>query len=126
VEFWLTSTLLMAITTVLILSGQAVYDHILLLPGILLLASRCSDFSADRVGKFLLAIGAGVLFWPWLAACGLLLLRPMLSHDLFYSKTVFLLPLYFAVGLPFAVLAPLALALRTRSSIHESRKVLVS
>jgi hypothetical protein len=125
-EFWLTLTLLMTITTVVILSGQAVYDHILLLPGILLLASRWSQWSANRVGKFLLTIGAVVLFWPWLAACGLLLLRPMMPHDLFFSKTVFLLPLYFAVGLPFVVLASLALAVRRRSSVEESAAVVAS
>jgi Glycosyltransferase family 87 len=126
VEFWLTLTLMLAITAVVILSGQAVYDHILLLPGILLLASRWTEWSADRVNRFLLTIGAVVLFWPWLAACGLLLLRPMLSHDLFFSRTVFLLPLYFAVGLPFVVLAPLALAVRSRSSVHEPARVAVS
>lgn len=126
IEFWLTLTLLMAITTVVVLSGQAVYDHILLLPGILLLASRWSDFATNRVSKFLLMIGTVVLFWPWLAACSLLLLRPMLSRELFYSKTVFLLPLYFAVGLPFVVLAPLALAVRTRSNVQAPATVPVS
>lgn len=125
-EFWLTLTLLMAITTVVILSGQAVYDHILLLPGILLLASRWSEWVTNRVSKFLFMIGAVVLFWPWLAAGGLLLLRPILPQGLFYSKTVFLLPLYFAVGLPFVVLAPLALAVRNRSSVQESAAVLAS
>lgn len=125
-DFWLTLTLLMAITTVVILSGQAVYDHILLLPGILLLASRRREWSADRVSRFLLTIGAVVLFWPWLAACGLLLIRPMLSHDLFFSKTVFLLPLYFAVGLPFVVLAPLVLAVRSRSCVEEIATVVAS
>jgi hypothetical protein len=118
-EFWLTLTLLMAITTVVILSGQAVYDHILLLPGVLLLASRWNELSTNRITRSLLTIGSLVLFWPWLAACGLALVRPLLSHDLFFSKTVFLLPLYFAVGLPFAVLAPLALALRDWNSIQE-------
>jgi hypothetical protein len=118
-EFWLTLTVLMAITTVVVLSGQAVYDHILLLPGVLLLASRWNELCANQVAKFLLIIGSLVLFWPWLAACGLVLIRPVLPHDLFFSKTVFLLPLYFAVGLPFAVLAPLALALRDRNQIHE-------
>ncbi len=113
-EFWLTLTLLMAITTVVILSGQAVYDHILLLPAVLLLASRWKELNANRVAKALLVVGTLVLFWPWLAACGLVLLRPLLSRTIFFSKTVFLLPLYFAVGLPFAVLAPLALALRER------------
>lgn len=125
-EFWLTLTLLMAITTVVVLSGQAVYDHIVLLPGILLLASRWSEWSANRVTRFLLLIGAVVLFWPWLAAWGLIVLRPLLSHDLFFSKTVFLLPLYFAVGLPFVVLAPLALAARSRSSVEERAAVAVS
>jgi Glycosyltransferase family 87 len=125
-EFWLTLTLLMAITTIVILSGQAVYDHILLLPGVLLLVSRWEELTANRITKSLLMVGSLVLFWPWLAACGLLLFRPLLSHDLFFSKTVFLLPLYFAVGLPFAVLAPLALAIRSRSRTQEPATVAAS
>lgn len=116
-QFWLTLTLLLAITTVVVLSGQAVYDHILLLPGILFLASRWGELSVNRVTRALLAVGSVVLFWPWMAACGLLLLRPILSPDWFFSKGIFLLPLYFAVALPFLVLAPLALALRDRKNV---------
>ena len=118
-EFWLTLSLLLTITAVVVLSGQAVYDHIVLLPGILFLISRWRELSANRIIKALLMIGAIVLFWPWLAACGLVLLKPILSREQFYSKTVFLLPLYFAVGLPFAVLAPLALAVRNLKEIRE-------
>jgi Glycosyltransferase family 87 len=116
-QFWLTLTLLLAVTTVVILSGQAVYDHILLLPGILFLAAHWRDLIANRVTRALLAVGSVVLFWPWMAACILVLLRPTLSPDWFFSKGVFLLPLYFAVALPFLVLAPLALALRDHKSI---------
>ncbi len=39
-EFWLTLSLLLAITTVTLLPGQSVHDHVILLPGIYLLASR--------------------------------------------------------------------------------------
>jgi hypothetical protein len=123
-EFWLTLTVLMTITTVVVLSGQAVYDHILLLPGVLLLASRWKELCANRVTKSLLMVGSLVLFWPWLTACGLVLVRPLLPHDLFLSKGVFLLPLYFAVGLPFAVLAPLALALRDRMALSNADSVM--
>ncbi|HTW31072.1 MAG TPA: glycosyltransferase family 87 protein [Candidatus Sulfotelmatobacter sp.] len=122
-EFWLTLTILLSITTVVILSGQAVYDHILLLPGILFLASQWRELRANRATRIPLAIGSIVLFWPWVAACGLFLLRPILSHDQFFSKEVFLLPLYFAVPLPFLVLAPLALSLRGRREVQKQAVV---
>ena len=37
--FWITLTLLLAITTITILPGQAVYDHVIFFPGILLLVA---------------------------------------------------------------------------------------
>lgn len=122
-EFWLTLTILLSITTVVILSGQAVYDHILLLPGILFLASQRRELGANRTTKLLLAIGSVVLFWPWIAACGLILVRPILSHNQFFSKEIFLLPLYFAVPLPFLVLAPLALSLGGRREVQKQAAV---
>jgi hypothetical protein len=119
-EFWFTLTLLLAVTVVVVLSGQAVYDHILLLPGILLLASHWRELSTNRVTKGLLTIGALVLFWPWIAACSLILLKPIFSDDRLFSKTIFFLPIYFAVALPFLVLAPLVLAIRDRRNAWQS------
>jgi hypothetical protein len=111
--FWITLTLLLSITTIIILPGQAIYDHLILLPGILLLVRYRSELrDAGRVSRTLLAIGALVLFWPWIAAFALILLRPWLAPGDFDSTAVLSLPIRTAASLPFAVLALLALTLR--------------
>ena len=116
-----TLSLLLAITTITILPGQAVYDHLILLLGILLLArhrGRLRD--SGPVPRTLLFLGSVVLFWPWIAAFALILLRPLILWDLFSparfaSTAIFSLPLRAAAPLPFAVLALLASHATARS-----------
>jgi hypothetical protein len=110
-EFWWTLSLLLAITSVTLLPGQAIYDHVILLPGIFLLLRYWRDLrSAGRVPRTLLAIGALILFWPWAAAFALIVIRPWLTPGVFESTAVFALPIRTAASLPFAVLALLAYA----------------
>jgi hypothetical protein len=119
--FWTTLTLLLAITTITILPGQAVYDHVILLPGILLLVRYRSIFlAAGPVPRLLLAIGGLTLFWPWIAALILLALRPLLAPAIFDSTVVFSLPIRTAASLPFAVLALLAWMLRAKDHLAVS------
>jgi hypothetical protein len=113
-EFWLTLSLLLGVTTIALLPGQAVYDHVILLPGIFFLASRSQPHYSSRIFRALLAIGIAVLLWPWIAALGLIVLRPVLSSELFYSRAVFVLPLRTAVPFPFVVLALLIVKYRAR------------
>jgi hypothetical protein len=114
--FWTTLTLSFSITTTTILPGQAIYDHLILLPGILLLARYRKEFLAGGlVPRVLLSLGAVVLFWPWLAAFALIVLRPLLAPAEFNSTAVFALPIRTAASLPFAVLALLAWAARLNS-----------
>jgi hypothetical protein len=111
--FTLTLSLLLAITTIVILPGQAVYDHLILLPGILLLARYIGELRrAGPVPRTLLLVGSLVLFWPWIAACALIPLRPFIAPAIFTSAAIFSLPLRTAASLPFAVLALLAWSLR--------------
>jgi hypothetical protein len=111
-EFWLTLSILLAITTIAVLPGQSVCDHIILLPGIFLLASRKPLQRAGAISRVLLALGIAVLLWPWVAALGMITLRPFLSPELFNSKAVFVLPLRTAAPFPFVVLGLLAMAFR--------------
>jgi len=117
-DFWLTLSLLLAITSVTLLPGQAVYDHVILLPGILLILHqwrtqwRQPTPAASRVFRGMQVIGAVVLFWPWVAAFALVAVRPWLKPEVFYSTPVFALPIRTAGSFPFAVLALLVLALR--------------
>jgi hypothetical protein len=113
--FWSTLTLLLSITTITILPGQAVYDHVILLPGIILLVRyRRVLLDAGRVLRLLLAIGGLVLFWPWIAAFILIVLRPWIAPATFNSTALFSLPIRTAASLPFAVLGLLASMLRAQ------------
>ena len=116
VEFWITVTVSLAVTTVTLLPGQALHDHVILLPGIFLLALRRKTWASNWTSKVLLGIAVGVLLWPWIAALGLITLRSVLTHQQFYSKAVFVLPLRTAAPFPFVMLGLLALAARRLSS----------
>jgi len=110
-QFWLTFCLLLAITSVTLLPGQAVYDHVILIPAILLvLRYRHSLRAAGRVPRTLLMIGAAVLFWPWVAAFGVVVVRPLLTSAEF--SAILSLPIRSVPSLPFAVLALLVYARR--------------
>ena len=102
--FWFTLSLMLAITTITLLPGQAVYDHIILIPGILLIVRYRRDMQhAGRVPRALLLAGALVVIWPWVSAFVLLLLRRWMSPDA--SFAILALPIRTAASLPFAVLA---------------------
>lgn len=117
-KFWLTLSLLLAITTVILLPGQAVYDHGILLPGILMLASRRRDLSHGWVPNALLATGTAALLWPWIASFALIAFRSLLPHPRIYSNATLALPLRTAAVFPFVVLGLLVLALRAKSQQH--------
>ncbi len=112
-DFWLTLTLLLAVTSVTLLPGQAIYDHIILIPGIfLLLRYRSQLREAGRIPRALLTAGTLVLFWPWFAAFALLLARLWFAPAVLDSNALFVLPIRTAASLPFAVLVLLACAKR--------------
>jgi hypothetical protein len=113
-DFWFTVGLLLCITAITLLPGQALYDHVILLPGIFLLASRWQTISSSWIGKTLLVTGIAVLLWPWLAAFSVIALWPLLTEPQFYSPSIFALPLRTAAAFPFVVLGLLALASRSR------------
>jgi len=116
VEFWFTLSLLLGITAITLLPGQAVYDHGILLPGTFLLVSKWRTLMTNWVLKATLLIGAAVLFWPWIAVMGVLLARPLLSVEQFYSKAIFALPLRTAAVFPFVVTGLVALARRVKAN----------
>jgi len=112
-QFQLAVSVLLAITTIAFLPGQGVYDHLILLPGILLLVRYRNQLR--RLGgsqRILVAVGALVLFWPWATAIALALVQPLVPARHFFSPAIFQLPLRTAGSLPFAVLALLIYAMR--------------
>jgi len=123
-EFWLTLSLLLSLTTITLLPGQAVYDHLALLPGILLLLRRRREIlSAGPVPTVLAVVGAVVLFWPSVGAFALIVLRPLLAPPFFFSRAVFDFPIRTAASLPFAVLALLAWMLRIKTLRTKTRRL---
>jgi hypothetical protein len=111
-EFWLTLSIQLSITVVALLPGQAVHDHVILLPGIFLLTCRWEEWSSSWILRALLVGLAVLIVVPWFASLILIVLRPLLTDEQFYSKGVFALPLRTAAAFPFVVLGALFLALR--------------
>jgi Glycosyltransferase family 87 len=111
-EFALTISLLLAVTTITLLPGHAVYDHVVLLPGVVLIGLSWRGFAASsRVFRVLLGLTALALFWQWILAVAVIAMRPILSHQLFVSN-VLTLPIRTAGSIPFGVLMLLGLMMR--------------
>jgi Glycosyltransferase family 87 len=115
-NFWLTLSLLLAITSVSLLPGQAIYDHVILFPGIIFLLQHWQNLrSSKRVPRMLPIVGAIVFFWPWIAAFGLVVARSWLAPQQFYSNAFFALPIRTAASFPFVVLILLAFSIRVNA-----------
>ncbi len=111
-EFALTISLLLAVTAITLLPGHAVYDHVLLLPAIILIALSCRDFAASsHVFRVVLGVTALALFWQWILAPVVIAMRPILSPQLFVAA-VLTLPIRTAGSMPFGVCALLGLMMR--------------
>jgi len=112
-SFPLTVSLLLALTSITLLPGQAVYDHIILLPGILVILSTWRDVVlSSRAFAVVVAAAALALFWQWIVVLPLLASRVFLSPAQFYSAGVFLLPLRAAASVPMAVSVVLGYMMR--------------
>lgn len=115
--FALTISLLLSITAVTLLPGHAVYDHVVLLPGIILIAFSWRIFAASSLPfRALLGATALAVFWQWICAPVVILLWLMSPAQL--SSGAVALPIRTAASIPFGVLALLALML-WRSGQHE-------
>ncbi len=111
-EFALTISLLLAVTAITLLPGHAVYDQVVLLPGVILIAFWWRGFAASsRVFRVLLGVTTLALFWQWILAPAVIALRAILSPQLFVSMVI-TLPIRTAGSIPFGVLALLVLMIR--------------
>ena len=106
--FSLAVSFVLAVTVMLAPTGGAVYDQVILLPGIFWLGSRRSDILNARRPMRVLALAALVVIcWQWFAACGVDLVS-MLSPVWASSPAVIVLPTRGAAPLPFVILALLS------------------
>jgi hypothetical protein len=106
--FPLMVSLLLALTAITILPGQAVHDHVMLLPGIFLIAWTWRRwFSASPALRVVAAAGSLALFWQWLIGPSLLILKYFVPPARFFTNAVLLLPFHAAASVPLAVSAAL-------------------
>jgi hypothetical protein len=107
-EFASTTSLVLAVTTITLLGGHAVYDHVLLLPGVILIALSWRDFAQSLPFRVVLVTTALAVFWPWMIAPLVIATRPFVSQELFRAA-VLTLPIRTAASIPFGVCALLGL-----------------
>ncbi len=122
VEFGLTVSVLLALTTITLLPGHAVYDHVMLLPGIILIAFSWRSFAASSAPfRMMLAATSLALFWQWICAPLVIAVRPLVSHQVFVSYLL-TIPVRTAASIPFGVLALLGLIIwqRRRQTIADN------
>jgi hypothetical protein len=106
---WMMALILAA--TITIAPKEAPYNQVLLIPPVLLIIWHMRPlWGRSFLSRATSIIGAGLVFWPWLAALGITV------ASLFYpSATVqraWALPLYTSVVVPLAVFALMALAFK--------------
>jgi hypothetical protein len=103
-EFNFTVALLLGVSVVLFPSGDAVYEHILLLPALLFLGLRRREFLDARGPRRLLAyLLISALLWQWIMAWVLVAAR-VLTPSVLHNMSTVLIPLRLAAPLPFLVL----------------------
>lgn len=103
----------LAITVLVFPSGDAVYDHVLLLPVILALVEiRQPEGAGTFISSSLGAIAIAAILWPYLSATAVVIwsfFDPAGAHREFFG----LLPLRTTASIPFVLVALLGLRLRS-------------
>ena len=120
-DFMLSICSLLTISVVVLLPGQAVYDHILLLPGVLLLVRLKDGLTLrTRAARVIVALTTAAITWQWIAAIAVVAVSFLIPN---LNDAWVLLPIRTAASIPFAILACLGLLLRRRDlSTSEGRR----
>jgi len=106
---WITSLVLAV--TILVIPKTSPYNHILLLPGIMLSAQHWrTAWEKNAAARMTLLAACFIVFWPWVAAFGVVLIS--LFAPLASTGNAWIAPLYTSLAVPFAVCAVLAFNLR--------------
>jgi hypothetical protein len=110
--FTLGVCIVLAITSLTLLPGHALYDRVILLPGIFVLIEfRMELWKAGPTLRTLLVFCGLALFWQWIGAAVVLMTR-VLAPALWNHAWFLLLPIRTSGTVPFAVLATLILVWR--------------
>lgn len=94
---------LVLVVTLVIVPSFAPYNQVLLLPAVFLIATSWKElWGRNRLTRLAGGLAVLIVFWPWLASCGLLaasLFLPARS-----VQRAWTLPLYTSLGIPLVVL----------------------
>lgn len=100
---------LMLATTLLVIPMFAPYNQLLLLPVAMLIVRGSGRlWRGHRFSRFLLGTAAAAVFWPWLAAAGLVLALWFLPSST--VQRAWVLPLLTNFAIPVTLWAPVAMA----------------
>lgn len=106
-EFGTMLALVLAVTLVIVPSF-APYNQVLLLPAVFVIAASWKNlWTRNRFTRAACAVGALVVFWPWLASCALMGAWPFLPAGVVQRAWAY--PLYTSLGIPLVVLGLLSL-----------------
>jgi hypothetical protein len=96
-------------TVVTIPTGDSVYDHIFVIPGLLLLiADERETLSQNRAARALLLITVAVFAWQWITGT-VVFVADLIQPGLIHSQYILSAPLRTQPSMPFALLALLGL-----------------
>lgn len=101
-------TILVLAVTVVVMPKAAPYNQVLLLPGVLLvLRDWRMVWGSGRLARACTVISGGIVFWPWVAACGLTVASLFLPPPAVQKGWA--APVYTSLATPLAVAVLLAL-----------------
>ena len=120
-EFSLCVSLVLTVTAILLPTGGAVYDQVILLPAIFWLWSRRHEIAGASHPLRVLALAALVaLFWQWITASAVAVISLAWPHWT-HTPAVLVFPTRMAAPLPFVVIAILAF-FAAKSSRGQTKK----
>jgi hypothetical protein len=94
---------LVLVVTLVIVPSFAPYNQVLLLPAVFLIATSWKElWGRNRLTRLACGLAVLIVFWPWLASCGLAAASLFLPAN--SVQRAWTLPLYTSLGIPLVVL----------------------
>jgi hypothetical protein len=120
IDFVFALAFVLTLTVMIIPTAMPPYNHVLLLPAVLLIFRHWTDLrSRFLLSRLFVSLFIGIAVLPWLLAP--IVALGSLTSVRRLSLNFVLLPLYASLALPFAVLGLLLLLVRTCPSISRTR-----
>jgi hypothetical protein len=94
---------LVLLATLVIVPSFAPYNQVLLLPAVFLIAASWKElWGRNRLVRLACGLAVLIVFWPWIACCGLMLASFFLPAS--SVQKAWTVPLYTSLGIPLVVL----------------------